>query len=541
MAHEPNGSGGDANDEDARALREAFEANVQTNQDFVDRLNEQQAGRLEKARLLVENGLNPYPPRMHVERTHKIEDVLTDFDAFAERGEEIGIVGRIMAKRDQRVIFADLHDSTGKLQLYIKDSLLAAGKDNLELFRDSVDLLDYVAVSGKPFRTRHGEPSVEVHRWHLVTKTLNSMPDKYHGVTDKELRYRQRYLDLIINPEVRDVMAKRSRIITAMRHFLDGEGFLEVETPVMQPIYGGASARPFTTHYNALDQTFYLRIADELYLKRLIVGGFERVYEISKDFRNEGIDLRHNPEFTMMECYAAYGDYNTIMDLVERMIAYIAQEVLGTLQLETRGYAVDLTPPWRRVRLRNALIEYSGLDYEQYPEQADLYKAVRELSVEVAPTTVWPKLVDEALKKLVIPKLIQPTFLYDYPVQLSPLAKRKPGEARTAERFQPFIAGIETGNAFSELNDPLDQRARFVDQRRNAAAGDDEAMTMDDDFVNALMYGMPPTGGLGIGIDRLTMLLLNQDSIRDVILFPQMRNLPKEGGEPNTQPLPEKG
>ncbi|MEI6044797.1 MAG: lysine--tRNA ligase [Chloroflexota bacterium] len=495
-------------------------------------LNDYQRQRLEKAALLRQKGIDPYPPRF-TERTHSIAQVLTAFDSFKKDdhaepplvGTEVSVGGRIYTWRDKKVIFADLIEDGTKIQLYFKDNNLEGGKESLDLLRQTVDLGDIIGVVGKPFVTKTGEKSLEVHRWKMLTKTINTMPDKYHGLTDKELRYRQRYADLIANLEVRDVFVKRSRIVSAMRHFMDSKGFMEVETPTLQPIYGGAAARPFTTHYNALDQTFYLRIADELYLKRLLVGGYSKVYEICKDFRNEGIDVRHNPEFTMMECYQAFADYNDIMALVEEMIPYIAQEVLGTLQISTRGHEVDLTPPWRRLRLRDALLEYAELDYEAFPEQADLYREVTARGVEVAPDTVWPKLVDEAMKVFVVPKLIQPTFLYDYPQKLSPLAKRKPGQAETAERFQPFIAGLECGNAFSELNDPMDQRERFLDQGRNQEAGDDEAMQMDDDFINALMYGMPPTGGLGIGIDRLTMMLLDQPAIRDVILFPQMRNI----------------
>jgi len=495
-------------------------------------LNEFQSLRLEKAAKLKELGFDPYPPRF-LERTHSIAEVLAEFDNLKKDdhaeppvvGFEVGVGGRIMLKRDQKVVFADLVEDGNRIQIYLKDKNLEAGKDGLELFKDTVDLGDIVGVRGKPFITKTGEKTIEVTHWWMLTKAVSQPPDKHAGLQDVEVRYRQRYVDLIANPEVRDVFIKRSRVISAMRRYMDGQGFLEVETPTLQPIYGGASARPFTTHHNALDQTFYLRIADELYLKRLVVGGFGKVYEICKDFRNEGIDVRHNPEFTMMECYAAFWDYNDVMRLVENMFAYIAQEVLGTLHITSRGHEVDLTPPYRRIKLRDAIIAECGLDYEQFPEQADLYREVQKLGVEVSPDTVWPKLVDEALKTFVIPKLIQPTFLYDYPEKLSPLAKKKPGQAGTVERFQPFIAGLECGNAFSELNDPLDQRERFLDQRRNEEAGDDEAMQMDNDFINALMYGMPPTGGLGVGIDRFCMMLLDQASIRDVILFPQMRNL----------------
>lgn len=498
-------------------------------------LNEYQRSRLEKAEKLRAAGIDPYPPRFE-ERTDTIAQVLEHFDELKKdehaeppvEGKEVRVAGRIMLLRDKKVVFADLVEDGVKVQIYLKDSHLDAGAEGLKLFKETVDLGDVIGVRGKPFVTKTGEKTIEVQQWWMLTKTLNPLPDKYHGVTDTELRYRQRYVDLIVNPEVRDVFTKRSRIVSAMRRFLDSKGFLEVETPALQPLYGGAAARPFTTHHNSLDQTFYLRIADELYLKRLIVGGYSKVYEISKDFRNEGIDISHNPEFTMMECYQAYADYREIMELNEQMVAYIAQEVLGTTKINTRDHEVELRPPWRRLTLREALIEYGNLDYEAYPEQADLYEQLRQRNIDVAPDTVWPKLVDEAYKNLVRPNLIQPTFLYDYPQRLSPLAKRKPGQPGTAERFQAVLAGVESSNAFSELNDPMDQRERFLEQARNRVAGDDEAMQMDNDFINALMYGMPPTGGIGIGIDRLCMILLNQNSIRDVILFPQMRTIEQE-------------
>ncbi len=494
--------------------------------------NDYQRQRLEKAEILRQQGHDPYTPRFD-ERTHNIEQALADFDNLKKDdhaepplvGTEICVGGRIYTWRDKKVIFADLVEEGAKIQLYFKDSHLEGGKDSLELLRQTMDLGDIIGVVGTPFLTKTGEKSLEVHRWRMLTKTINTMPDKYHGLTDREIRYRQRYVDLIANPEVREVFVKRSRIVSAMRRYLDSQGFLEMETPVLQPIYGGAAARPFTTHYNALEQTFYLRIADELYLKRLLVGGYSKVYEISKDFRNEGIDVRHNPEFTMMECYQAFADYKDIMKLVEEMLSYIALEVLGSYKIQSRGHEVNMTPPWPRLKLREAIIQFGGPDYEAFPEQADLYRELKERGVDVAPDTVWPRLVDEALKAFVVPNLIQPTFLYDYPQKLSPLAKRKPGEPNTVERFQAYVAGLECGNAFTELNDPMDQRQRFIEQKGDQEAGDEEAMQMDDDFINALMYGMPPTGGLGVGIDRLAMALLDQNSIRDVILFPQMRNI----------------
>lgn len=498
-------------------------------------LNDYQRLRLEKAEKLRQTGRDPYPPRFE-QRTHSIAQVLENFDTFKKdehadpplEGQMVGVAGRIYNKRDKKVIFADLVEDGIKIQIYLKDSHLAGGAEDLELFKDTIDLGDIVGVVGTPFVTRTGEKTIEVHEWKILTKTINVPPDKHEGLKDTEVRYRQRYADLLGNPEVRDVFKKRSAIIWAMRRFMDSKGYMEVETPTMQPLYGGAAARPFTTYYNALDQTFYLRIADELYLKRLLVGGYGKVYEICKDFRNEGVDYRHSPEFTMMEFYQAYADYNDMMNLFEEMLPFVAQEVLGTLKFQSRGYEIDLTPPWPRLKLRDAIKERCGIDYEAFPEQADLYREMTKLGIQVEPDTVWPRLVDELLKATVQPTLIQPTFLYDYPQKLSPLAKRKPGDPNTVERFQPYVATLECGNAFSELNDPMDQRERFLEQAKDRAAGDEEAMQMDHDFINALMYGMPPTGGMGIGIDRLCMLLLDQANIRDVILFPAMRNLPSE-------------
>jgi lysyl-tRNA synthetase class 2 len=349
---------------------------------------------------------------------------------------------------------------------------------------------------------------------------------------DVEIRYRQRYVDLIANAEVRRVFEIRARTVTALRRFLDERGYLEVESPTLQPLYGGAAARPFTTYHNALGQTFYLRIADELYLKRLLVGGYERVYEICKDFRNEGIDRNHSPEFTMLEFYEAYADYTTMMETVELMIVFAATEALGSPRFTSQGHEIDLTPPWQRITLREAIREFSGVDYVNHPEQEDLLRAARAAGADVETGTVWPRIVDELLKQFVRPRLVSPTFVIDYPVELSPLAKRKPDDPTHVERFQAFVGGgVELGNAFTELNDPLDQYARFLDQQRDRDAGDEEAMPIDLDYVNALMHGLPPTGGVGLGIDRLVMLLADQPSLRDVILFPAMRNLPPTSGQ----------
>ncbi|MCC6791113.1 MAG: lysine--tRNA ligase, partial [Thermomicrobiales bacterium] len=436
--------------------------------------------------------------------------------------------GRVVSFRDMgKTLFAHIRDGHGDLQLYVR--LNDVGEDAHADFSTMVDLGDFVEATGTLFRTRTGEVSLRVTSFTILTKALNAPPEKRKGLRDRELRYRQRYADLIANADVRDVFRFRSRLITAIRTFLNNDGFLEVETPTLQPLYGGAAARPFTTHHNALDQIFYLRIADELYLKRLIVGGYERVYEICKDFRNEGMDRNHQPEFTMLEWYEAYADYTTIMQRAEALIVHIAQRVHGSTTFTTGGQTVDVTPPWRRMTLRDAILEKSGIDYVAHPHAEDLIKVAREQGADIATGTVWPRVVDELLKQFVRPFIVEPTILYDYPVELSPLAKRKPDDPTHAERFQIYIAGGELGNAFTELNDPMDQLDRFLDQAKDREAGDEDAMPIDLDFINALMYGMPPTGGIGIGIDRLAMIMTDQPNIRDVMLFPAMRKLPVSG------------
>ncbi|MCL5959753.1 MAG: lysine--tRNA ligase [Chloroflexi bacterium] len=482
-------------------------------------LGDLQQQRILKLERLREQGIDPYPPRAF--RTNTAAEASENFDEL--QGEAITLVGRLMTIRVMgKSSFAHIMDSTGTIQLYFRINIL--GEEKYDLFRHSLDLGDFIQATGALFRTKTGEITLEVRSFTILTKSLHPLPEKWHGLTDIEKRYRQRYVDLIVNKDVRDVFVTRTRITSAMRQFLDERGFLEVETPVLQPIYGGAAARPFITHHHALDRDLFLRISDELYLKRLLVGGFERVYEISKDFRNEGIDAEHNPEFTQMEAYQAYADYNDMMNLTEAMVGFIALQVRGTTEITFNDQSIDLKPPWRRLPLRQAVLEHAGIDYDEYADQASLYAKVREMGREVSPTLTWGKLVDELLSTYVEPNLIQPTFIMDYPVELSPLAKRKPDNPDVAERFEPFIGGLELGNAFTELNDPLDQLERFKDQARQRAAGDEEAQPLDVDFVHALMYGMPPTGGLGIGIDRLTMLLTNQTTIREVILFPQMRS-----------------
>jgi lysyl-tRNA synthetase class 2 len=490
-------------------------------------LNEQQELRLKKAEELRDEGIEPYPPRSH--RTATTAAALAHF-AHVEptlEGEhdttEMVVAGRVTSVRNMgKSIFAHVRDGDGSLQIYLRRGNLS--DEAFDRFRRMIDLGDFIEASGSLFRTRTGEVSLQATEFELLSKAINPPPEKWHGLTDIETRYRQRYADLIANEDVRRIFVIRSAILREMRRFLDGEGFLEVETPTLQPLYGGAAARPFTTHYHALDQEFYLRIADELYLKRLLVGGFERVYEICKDFRNEGIDGRHSPEFTMVEFYIAYADYTHVMDICERMISTIAQEALGTQTIVWNDQEIDLTPPWRRITLRQALIDATGIDFLETTDQAEMYRRAKAAGADVEPTTVWPRIVDELMKTFVRPTLIEPTFLIDYPVELSPLAKRSPDDPRLVERFQPFIAGLEMGNAYTELNDPMDQLQRFMEQARDREAGDADAMMIDLDYVNALMYGMPPTGGFGLGIDRLTMLFTNQQNIREVILFPHLRS-----------------
>jgi lysyl-tRNA synthetase class 2 len=495
-----------------------------------DEITEQRKQKVEELR---ERGVEPYPhrfPRTHTSR--EAADLLKEFETKTagtpqssakntlDDNPQTSVAGRVTAKRKMgKITFIDLRDGSGKIQLLFGDSLNQGLK---ELLKD-IDIGDFIGASGRLFRTKTNEPTVSVKDFTLLSKSLRPLPEKWHGLSDTEIRYRQRYIDLIANAGVKDVFTARSRIIAAMRRFLDGRGFIEVETPMMQPSSGGALATPFTTHYNALDRNFFLRIAKELHLKRLIVGGFDKVYEIGQDFRNEGIDTMHSPEFTMLESYEAYADYTDVMAMVEQMIYFMAREALGTAEIKYGENIINLTPPWRRVTLRDAIKEYSGIDFVKYPTADGLREKMRSIMKDVDTQKNWAKLVDELLKTFVRPKLIQPTFVYDYPVSMSPLAKNKPGEERVVERFQPYAGGMELGNAYSELNDPVLQRERFIEQMQERHGTEEEKWTIDEDFLTALEYGLPPTGGLGIGIDRLVMLLTNQQSIRDVILFPQLR------------------
>jgi lysyl-tRNA synthetase, class II len=482
------------------------------------------AERRQKLDELRADGIDPYPVSFR-ERS-AIADVLDRYAAL-EAGEESGeaerVAGRLSARRGHgKASFLDLVDRTGKIQLHARKDVLG---DDYERLVD-LDLGDVVGVEGMPFRSRRGELSLRVDAWTLLSKSLRPPPDKYHGLTDVETRYRHRELDLLANEETRELFIMRSRLIAAIRRFLDERGFLEVETPVLQPLYGGALARPFTTHHNALDRTLYLRIATELYLKRLIVGGLEKVYELGKDFRNEGISHKHNPEFTMLETYEAYADYFDVAAMTEELVAYAARETIGTLAVERDGVTIDLTPPWRRVSLRDAILEETQIDVEESTDRDRLAAQMQAGGLEFDETAGWGKLVDELLSKHVEPNLIQPTFVLDYPVELSPFARphRDPARKGLVERFEGFVAGIEIANSFSELTDPDEQRRRFEQQQSLSAAGDEEAQPFDEDFVRALEQGMPPTGGLGMGIDRLLMVLSGRRSIREVVLFPALRD-----------------
>jgi lysyl-tRNA synthetase class 2 len=505
-------------------------------------LSELQEIRRLKADTFRERGDTPYPTR--AQRTHTAAEAIALYEAeAASAGEDheesttaITVTGRMVSFRHMgKTIFSHIRDGSSELQLYIRKDLL--GEETFADVLKLYDMGDFVQATGTLFRTRTGEVSLRVTAITMLAKALTAPPEKYHGLQDIELRYRQRYADLIANEESRRIFTIRASAVRALRHFLDERGYLEVETPVLQPLYGGAAARPFTTFHNSLSQTFYLRIADELYLKRLIVGGYERVYEIAKNFRNEGIDRNHSPEFTMLEFYEAYADYESMMTLVEDMIHFVTQESLGGPIITFKDQQIDTTPPWPRKTLRQAIIDGCGIDYVAHPTQPELLAAARKAGADVDSDTVWPRIVDELLKQFVRPFLIQPVFLIDYPVELSPLAKRKPSDPTHVERFQPYLGGGEIGNAFTELNDPLDQYARFEEQQKDRDAGDEEAMPIDLDYINALMYGMPPTGGVGIGIDRLTMLLANQSTLRDVILFPAMRNLPAGDHAPALEPV----
>ena len=481
-------------------------------------LMDQRREKLEEIRQL---GVDPYAYKYSP--THTTKEILEQFAEVGDQPDEtisVRVAGRIMTKRDHgKSGFAHLQDASGRLQIYVRQN--AVGEEAYQVYR-KLDVGDVIGVDGHVFRTRTGEITVLVNEVVLLAKSLRPPPEKWHGLQNKETRYRQRYADLMMNPEVMQVFINRTRMIQAVREYLNQDGFIEVETPILQPIYGGATARPFTTHHNALDMPLYLRIANELYLKRLIVGGFDRVYEFSKDFRNEGIDHDHSPEFTMIELYQAYADYEDMMCLTENLLAHTAQTVLGTTQITYKGDSISLDPPWRRLTMIESIEEEAGIDIDELTDE-ELRDAVLDAGVDLEGAASRGKLIAELFEALVEPNLVQPTFIYDYPIEISPFAKKKRGSDRFVERFEFFIARMEMGNAFSELNDPIDQRERFIEGAKKGEDGDEDALMIDEDYLRALEYGMPPTGGLGFGIDRLAMLLTDQTSIRDVILFPQMR------------------
>ncbi len=480
--------------------------------------DELQQTRIAKLGVLRERGIEAYPLRS--ERTLTNTRAVAEFDA--RDGEKHTLVGRIVLKRDSgKIAFLRVRDGDGEIQFLCQVRNLGAEK--MEIVTKMLDLSDIVQGSGTLTKSRTGEISLDLDDIVLLAKSLSPPPDKWHGLADVEKRYRQRYIDLMVNEDARRVAVLRARIVSAVRQFMEGRGYIEVETPTLQPLYGGAAARPFVTHHNALDQRLYLRIADELYLKRLIVGGLERVFEICKDFRNEGVDRQHNPEFTMLECYEAYADYHAMMEIVEGVYNHVARSVFGTTMLTYGEHTVDLAPPWRRVPLVDAIREACGVDYMAITDDDELRRRARDAGADVPSGMVRARVIDEMLKTFVRPFLAAPTFLIDYPVELSPLAKRKPEDPRVVERFQFYIAGMELGNAYTELNDPLDQLARFEEQAEARAQGDADAMPVDEDYITALMQGMPPTGGLGFGIDRMVMLFTNQPSVRDVVLFPALR------------------
>lgn len=480
-------------------------------------LNELKKVRLEKLAELKDMGIDPFGKRF--ERSAMAKDLHIQYALY--EGQTVKVAGRIMSKRRHgKAGFANLQDFSGEIQLYFrKDDL---GEENYEVFK-KMDIGDILGIEGRVFTTQKGEISLHVTDLVYLSKSLNPLPEKWHGLKDVELRYRQRYVDLIVNPDVKDVFVKRSQIVKEIRRFMDEQGFLEVETPMMHPIPGGAVARPFVTHHNALNMELYLRIAPELYLKRLLVGGLEKVYEINRSFRNEGISTRHNPEFTMLEVYQAYADYEVMMNLTEQLISQVMYKVNGTMTIEFEGKTIDFTTPWQRLPMLEAIKQYTGLDFNDIETDQKARQAAEGLNMHVDQNASRGEIINEVFEQFVEDKLIQPTFIYGHPVEISPLAKRNDEKPEFTDRFELFIMQREIANAFSELNDPLDQRQRFMAQAAKRAGGDAEAHMMDEDYLNALEYGLPPAGGLGIGIDRVVMLLTASPSIRDVILFPTLR------------------
>ncbi|MFQ6131837.1 MAG: lysine--tRNA ligase [Armatimonadota bacterium] len=468
-------------------------------------------------------GRDPFQTRRY-DRTHLARQIHEDFEHLD--GREVRVAGRLREFRDHgKLCFADLVDGSGSIQVYARREAL--GEQEYEGFK-ALDRGDIVGVRGKVMRTRRGEDTVAVEEFRLLAKALRPLPREWFGLRDVEQRYRRRYVDMLVNPEVARIFRQRTDIVKAARRLLDERGFVEVETPIMQPLFGGARARPFTTHHNALDLDLYLRIAPELYLKRLVVGGFERVYEIGRLFRNEGISRQHNPEFTLLEAYQAYADYNDMMELVEALVGAAAEAACGGPKFTFRGRELDVTPPWPRISLLEAIEERAGVDLAGADTDEQGRKVARDLGLEVEDDALLAETIDDIFERFVVPHLWEPTFVVDYPTAISPLAKRKRDAPHLAERFEPFIGGMEVGNAFTELNDPLDQRRRFEEQAKRLSAGDESAHPLDEDFLRALEYGLPPTGGLGLAIDRLTMVLADASSLREVILFPLLR---PEGGD----------
>ncbi|MGC9395440.1 MAG: lysine--tRNA ligase [Anaerolineae bacterium] len=497
--------------------------------------NELERQRIEKLEKLQEAGVAPYPPRAY--RTHTIRAATEAFVAAESTGNTpptVTVAGRIVSIRVMgKVSFAHIEDESGKLQLFMRQDQL--GDEPYTLFKKAFDIGDFVEAGGPVVRTRTGEISVQVETLRMLAKAITPLPipkeyedadghlTRYSAFSDIEERYRQRYADLAVNPQVRETFRTRSRMISALRAWLDDHDYLEVETPVLQPLYGGAAARPFTTYHNQLKQDLYLRISFELYLKRLLVGMYERVYEIGRDFRNEGVSFKHNPEFTQLEFYCAYTDLFGIMETVEQLIAYTAERVLGTTTMTYQGHEIVLTPPWQRATLREVIGTHTGIDYVAFPDADSLRTEMRHRGYDAAGNATWGHLVDNLLSEAE-PTLIQPTFVHDYPIDISPLAKQKPDDPTHVERFELFIGGMEMGNAFTELNDPFEQEKRFYQQGRDYEAGDEEAQPMDEDYLRALKYGMPPNGGFGLGVDRLAMLFTDHRSIRDVLLYPHLRS-----------------
>ncbi len=495
-------------------------------------INEQMQNRIDKMHKIEEHGWRPFGRRF--EWTHRSADVKEQFETLAEAEAEVKMAGRVMAIRGHgKTCFMDMQDKTGRMQLYVRKDVL--GEEDYSLVK-MMDIGDTIGVTGIPFRTHMGEVSIKVVNMEMLSKSLRPLPEKWHGLKDIETRYRQRYVDLIVNPEVRDTFVKRSQIIRSVREVLDSHDFLEVETPILNTIAGGAAARPFISYHNALDMQVYMRIAPELYLKRLIVGGMDRVYELGRVFRNEGIDNRHNPEFTSVEIYQAFADYRDMMDLTEEVVVKTAMKVLGTTKITYEGVEIELASPWKRISMIDAVKEYSGKDFTNVTDLEEARAMAKELNVPVEPSFGIGKIINACFEEYVEDKLIQPTFITGHPKEISPLAKSNPENPEITDRFEAYIYGREICNGFTELNDPIDQRERFLKQVEERANGDEEANMMDEDFVNALEYGLPPTGGLGIGIDRLVMFLTDSSTIRDVLFFPTMKPMK---GEARPVELPE--